>query len=244
MRTACSWLLLISLIAPVSVQAQTRDTTQIAQAGFEEGAKAYLAGRYEEAIVTWQKAYEIWPAAIILYNMSLAASKLGNPHQAHIYAQQAAQNTDVPLEAEYRVKNLANQRAWEAGFIARDLAQEVRRRNPIEPAMDIGWAGYAGAGMATVGVGLLIGSIVVGAEAADDNAALALVDERDVYDQQRSELEDVQSTGRLLLYSGAGLAAAGAGLLVWDLFFTYDRVQLAGGTAADGGYVLHIGGQF
>lgn len=206
-------------------QAQDGDATQIAQAGFEEGAKAYLEERYEAAIVTWSKSYEIWPAAIIRYNMSLAAAKLEHFSQALAYAAEAAANKEVPLDDKYMAKLNANSLAWSSRLKSDQITRRIFQQTPAELTLD--WRGYTGVGMATVGAGLVVAAIVTGAGASSDNEALSDSPSKAAYESSRSDLENKQVVGQVLLYSGAALFATGASLVVWDLFFDDSLVDVA-----------------
>lgn len=206
-------------------QAQEGDATQIAQTGFEEGAKAYLEERYEAAIVTWSKAYEIWPAAIIRYNMSLAAAKLENFGQALTYASEARANTEVPLDEKYLAKLNANTQAWVARIRSEQIARRIFQQTPAELTLD--WRGYTGIGVGTVGAGLIVTAVVMGLGASSDNEALGDSTSKAGYETSRSDLEDKQVIGQVLLYSGAALFATGASLVVWDLFFDDTLVDVA-----------------
>lgn len=196
------------------------DQTHIAKAGFEEGAKAYLEGRYQDAIVTWSNAYEVWPAAIIPYNQSLAAAKLGNFKQALIYAQAARKPGELPLDANYSAKLEGNISAWQGLVKAERIAGQIKARKPAEIALD--WRGYTGIGAMVVGSGLIVGALLMGASASSDIDALGGLQTKAEHDAAVDDIESTQTTAQVLLFSGIGIAATGVGLLVWDLWFDSD----------------------
>lgn len=83
-----------------------------------------------------------------------------------------------------------------------------------------GGLGWAGVGGAAAGVGLLGGALLVDVGLADDFEALdqARSDgDTQRFSNVRNRIEGQQQTGRILLYSGAGLASVGATLLVLEL---------------------------
>ncbi len=88
------------------------------------------------------------------------------------------------------------------------------------PFSTIGWIG---AGASIVGVGLLATTLIVDLGLGGDIEeydALSDSDKRTAAGEALAEdIEGQQSTGQVLLYSGAGLVAVGAGLIVFDLFF-------------------------
>ena len=86
------------------------------------------------------------------------------------------------------------------------------------------------AGAATVGGGLLLGAM--GVELSlhpkwDAFHAAADAGDAALYDSLKGEIEDRQQLGRVLLYSGAGLAAVGATLIVVDLITPGDSATSA-----------------
>lgn len=68
------------LLAPTPALA---DDAAEAQARYEEGMESYFAGKYSEAIISFNKAYELDPNPIFLFNMSIAYEKAGNYEEAY-----------------------------------------------------------------------------------------------------------------------------------------------------------------
>lgn len=98
--------------------------------------------------------------------------------------------------------------------------------------------GWVGSGLAVIGVGLAATSLVINLGLGSDIDAY-----NDLPDSEKrltagqalsDDIESRQQTGQILLYSGAGLAAVGAGLIVFDLFFNagneHVRVDFAFGS--------------
>jgi tetratricopeptide (TPR) repeat protein len=71
-------LVLLWLALPTVVSAQE----DLARARFLEGRAAYERGEYARAYVDWQESYEISQRPELLYNVGLAAQKMGNARAA------------------------------------------------------------------------------------------------------------------------------------------------------------------
>lgn len=193
------------------------EAESVAQRLFERGYRAYSDKSYAEALGLWRKAYEYVPEAVFLYNSANAASKLGNLDEAIGLARRAARQEERPLSDELVRKNDA--------LIAKleDRIERREERRAMEEAKGLDWRGWSGVG--AVGAGTALAAVALGhygREASALNAELTDAPNRDVYKRRRDQMEKNQRVGRVFLFSGATLAAAGAGFLMWDLL---DRPQ-------------------
>lgn len=192
--------------------AQDHEHADMAQRLFEKGYRAYSEKEYAKALSLWRKAYEYVPEATFLYNAASAASKLGNLDQALGLAKRAAKQKERPLAPQLEEKNKK---------LIKSLNERIERRKrqrELEKARGLDWRGWSGAGGVAAGgtlVGLALG--LFGNKASQLNAGLQEASTRSVYDERRARMERKQATGQVLLYTGAGLAVAGAGLLAWDV---------------------------
>ena len=69
------WLLGVSI-------AVAQDDGQVAKQFYLNGKMLFEEGRYEEAIIAWEKAYESSEKPVILYNIAVAYEKLESYQQA------------------------------------------------------------------------------------------------------------------------------------------------------------------
>lgn len=99
----------------------------------------------------------------------------------------------------------------------------VKDRQPAQTAAPadhggMGAAGWIGVSSLVLGVGALGASAYFNADAGDLRDQLARPQpDRPTYDALASDLDSAQTSGQIALYAGAGLAALGAGLLLWEL---------------------------
>lgn len=71
---------LVGLAAPITVDAQPADPiTDVARARYKDGVKAYDEGRFEEARVAFEQAYQLKNQPVILLNLGLAEIKSNRP---------------------------------------------------------------------------------------------------------------------------------------------------------------------
>jgi tetratricopeptide (TPR) repeat protein len=75
-----SWL----VFTPLAVQAQEGTTAEDrqARAEFQAGRESFDAGRWEEALTHFEKAYELSPRPMLLYNIAKAQDNLGKLREA------------------------------------------------------------------------------------------------------------------------------------------------------------------
>ena len=213
--------------APVTPE-QTRQAQQI----FDEATSAYSAGEFGRAAALYQKAYQVRPEALFLYNAARAAQRADNPGLALELLRRATTQTERALPAKLD----ASVRTIEAELLATIEGQRVQARTrrtvdrivqaraptpppgpAIEPARPLGPIGWTGVGVGALGlVGLGVMSVsTLQARQTLDRLEPPHASEAD-YRDQLAQLERRQRRGQLLLYTGTGLVALGAGLWVWD----------------------------
>lgn len=183
-----------------------------AQQLFERGYGAYSTEKYGRALAMWRKAYEFVPAAVFLFNAAKAGEQLGNLEQALALAKRAGKQEKRPLPEKLAKKNETLIRDLKARLAFERKRREALRARKLDWR---GWSGVAGLAGGTLAVGLA--TAVFGNQAGKINQNLGNAGSREAYQERRTRMESKQTVGRVLLYSGAGVAAVGGGLLVWDL---------------------------
>lgn len=224
-------LALLLLLAPAAAFANDGDgDIAAAQEYFDQGAQYYYAGDYGRALVEFRKAQQAHPHPIFLYNIALTSNALGRTDQALDAARQAAA-MDAELPPEQDARNLALIRSCETILDAGSTANRVSRQavadadipappQPEPKSGGLGALGWAGIGTAAVGVGALTGSFIIGSQVSkgiDELELKATGPDEAAFNEQKSDLKSQQTLGQIMLYSGAGLTAVGASLLVVDL---------------------------
>ncbi len=223
------------LLAPAEsfAQAPSQETVDQAEAHFQKGAEWYTTGEYSKAIVEFLKGYNVVPNAMFLYNISLSYAKLGNSDDALMYAERAQNEVGMPDDVASR--NSGRISALRVRLSGLDVAKNVSDLSnvvdvaPTQPAESgFGWMGMTGVAVGVAGLGLIGGSALIGMGVSDDITALE--DEANGGDQARfddlkASIESDQSLGKVLLFSGAGLAALGVTLVVVDLMNDEEPTQ-------------------
>ena len=120
-------LAVILVAAPAAGQSSGADdlTRQQARRHFKNGAVAFRNEDYKAAIRAFEKAYEMNPDGMILYNLSLAHLRSENLYRALDYAQKADGTGD--LSKSVRVRNKARIRALDQVFGARTASKAIAR---------------------------------------------------------------------------------------------------------------------
>ena len=75
-------ILIASMATPALADPKGDDAEQRAQKLYEVGDDHYAAGRYEEAVVHFQQAYELSPQPALLFNMANAYERMGEYEKA------------------------------------------------------------------------------------------------------------------------------------------------------------------
>jgi tetratricopeptide (TPR) repeat protein len=232
--TALTLSLLVTLLAPLLPSAASAQThEEQARHHFDEGARHFYEGDFSRAILEFRRAYHYQPDPMILYNISLAHSRLGNISDAYEAGQAAASMPGMPEAA--RVRNDARVGALAVALSAESMASRISRlatptsnatRTPLDEPNHgyapgpIGWTAVALGG---AGAGLLTYALVLDRSLENDiEAYRSASDEGQVsdYDALRDRIATRTTRGRIALYSGLGLTIAGAGLLAYDLLDT------------------------
>lgn len=226
-------LLALCVLSPTGAFAQD-DKAKLAQDAFDAGMSHYAEKEYGKAIAEFRKGYRVVPAGMFLYNIALSYGKLGDYDKALRYAERAGQKKDLPNKV--RVRNTARIQALKvrqsAAVLAERLEPETQQsdlfgggdgtqKDPMggeeQQSGGLGTLTYVGAGTAVVGLGLIGGALYLGRDLDGRISELGTVDARAEYDAMRSDIESDRTVGQILLFSGVGLTAAGAGLVGWDL---------------------------
>ncbi|MFL5305756.1 MAG: tetratricopeptide repeat protein [Polyangia bacterium] len=98
-----------ALLAATGARAESGNNADTAQAHFDRGAKLYNLGHFQDAIGDFEKAYDLDPSPIFLFNIAQSHRQLGNKERALFFyrryleqAPKAANRDDV----ERRMKEL------------------------------------------------------------------------------------------------------------------------------------------
>lgn len=215
----------ISLAAgPAAAQppaSQATVNTQVAQKHYELGDKLYTVGNYRQALVEFEKAYELAPRPELLFNLARCHEVLGDleravaTYQGYLDKKPDARNRDT---VKARIKNL-QQRIAARPPARSQSAQSQQATAATEPPPSrwkrtAGWI-TAGVGAAALVTGVVFGGLAQGkSDAFDDNLTTLNYNELDAIDADGQRFETIQIV--TLAVGGAALAAGG-GLLLWDL---------------------------
>src|SRR4029077_20410488 len=116
----------LGLLCALPARAQTN---RAAKAHAEKGTREYNLGHFAEAIAAFEKAYEIDPAPILLFNIGQAHRQTGNNERAtFFYRRYLEQAPNAPNRAQ------VEKRVHELDEII-EKQNELRRRPPpsVEP---------------------------------------------------------------------------------------------------------------
>ncbi len=218
----------------VSTPAFAQDAATIAKVEkhFENGANFFQSGQYEQAIDEFEAGYALYPDPILLYNISLAHGKLARVDKSLTVAELAeSMKLQEPDRTQNSSRIVALRRAQLAHNMAPIVAEQVkaekRKQAELEEkkrreANKFGTLGWVGIGVAGAGVAALVGALILDASLSSDidafEDAAARGDQLE-YDRLKSDIESKQSTSQILLFTGIGLTAVGAGFIVYELFF-------------------------
>ncbi len=209
-----------------SVESTDQSDERKAEAYYEKGVDAFFNKKYSLAISYFQRANELDPDAVFLYNISRAHAKLGNPGDALEVALEADAKGGLPEDTAQ--KNRHRIVAYGRAAAAEDVCEalnppvgELDEDTPDSSKEGLGVVGWTGVGLASAGAASLLGAgamtFIVSGNLDEYDTARADGD----YERARglhSDIGDRQEMGRLMLYSGAGLVAAGGAMFAWDYF--------------------------
>lgn len=214
----------------MSAMAQSPEDRAAADLLYNEGVKAVIAGDYAAAVIHFQRGYARDKDPKFLYNTAICYGRLGNWDKAIEFTTKTLADDLAP--SNLRVQAQARLQAYRAAggataqlttLASGDQSGDVRliRTPERQPSRGLSGLGWAGAGIAILGMSLTTAAIVTSinlggdidayTEDASTNPDLSRDTER--YD----DLTSRQRTGQILLYAGAGALAAGATLLLIDL---------------------------
>jgi tetratricopeptide (TPR) repeat protein len=204
-----------------SLRAAEDDEELSAKEAYERGAEYFEQENFEKAAEYFQRAVDKEPNAILHYNLAQARAKLGEWISVVEQTEKAEAAGELGGEVDaINQATLAGARtvlAARAVLPPRTPSDDGAGPGPPLGLSAIGWSGTAGA---VAGGGMLVGSLLIDNSLSDDfrdrDSALASGDQ----DRARSIKDRInrkQTTGQVLLYGGAGLAAAGIGTVVFDL---------------------------
>ena len=229
-------ILLGSVLAvPRLAQAQQ----QPAQVLFDDAAADYMAKRYDKAALGFRKAYAVRPEAVFLYNQAKALEKLENWEAAIKALERARDQAELPLPPELAAKVPSFMEQLEAGLAAERAQKEAAIKPTVvvpaaAPNDGLSLLGWGGAGTALLGGAAVATNFLFASQASSTSDELAATRQRSRYDELSQDFDEQQGTAQALLFVGAGLAAVGAGLLLWDLSNDDDhgvRVSFGAGAA-------------
>lgn len=207
-----------------------------AQALFEKGAALYYDGKYAEALVQFKKGHAAVPNALFLYNMSLCNLKLERYREALANATDARQMEGLPEKEGTRndarivsigliqtSQHLAESVPDPVADVTTDDATVPDTSTPDDAPPPrkgmsaLGWSGVAGL---VVGGALLGGAVATEVSLQskwDEFTELSEGGDPERFEEVRQEIERGQRNGKILLYTGTGVAVVGATLLVVEL---------------------------
>ena len=102
-----SLLICITRVSTAAAQDEP-SADQLAQQYFDEGASFFIEGNYARAILSFRRAFDQRPDPMILYNMSLAHSRLGNHREAYQTTLAPHRMEGLPDQARVRVDARVN----------------------------------------------------------------------------------------------------------------------------------------
>lgn len=239
--------------------AENPDDPDKAEAYYQQGVNAFFNKNYSLAVTYFKRANALDPDPVVLYNISLAQSRLANADEALDAAEEAARMGGLPEDTA--LKNQARIRAYQRIIAAESTAQALAPEDApaaqgtapapgvAEAPPAVGTVGWVGIGTASAGALTLAGAGLLALMVRND------LDEYDTaradgdYERARALQQDVrdgQSIGQILLYSGAGLLAVGATLWAVDFFADQESAPAsslsmrAGAAPGEAGVQLHF----
>lgn len=236
----------LSFTLPSQIAAAQEEPSdeELAQAYYEQGVEAFFNKNYSLAITYFQRANALDADPVVLYNISLAQSRLGNIPEALQAALQAQEMEGMPEDTA--LKNLARIRAFQLQMTAEEIAHALIPPEEVEaqaaaspspapplPQQESGPSPLAWAGIGTASAGALaiattgVLTLIVGNKIEEYNSARQDGDYEGALALQK-QIGDQQMVGQILLYSGAGLIAIGGTLWAID-FLTQPKADSSPG---------------
>jgi len=230
--------------APSTAGAEESDDSEKAQKFYKKGMQAVYDEEYAIAITNFKRAHSLSPSGTLLYNISIAYSRMGKPDKALEYSRQAEGRDDLPDDTF--VKNRARIAAYTVATTGTSVGGE-----PTETASDeeerteetgetptgeetdaetaTGGDGNAksdgnaltwvGAGFGVAGAGAVGWAVFLNSYVREAIEAKRTAEEAGNYDEANRlyrEIRSRQRLGQVLIYSGAGVMALGTTLMIVD----------------------------
>lgn len=228
-----------------SKESKDEEATSQAAMLYKQGAEEYLRGNYVDALALFRKGNDLKPNGMFLYNISLVYGKLENYSEALSYAERADED-GIPPEAwarnmprilAYRMTLQSRELIDARGQCASDsdcdeglmcgpeksciaTPEEALSVSRGEPSSKPTWLGWTGIGLTAGGAALLSMALLKDSEVGDlveSYDRLRVGSDVEGARAKKQEVEDAQSQGQIFLYAGAGLAAVGLGIFIYDL---------------------------
>ncbi len=171
-RSPRAWLLAVSLalvVLAVARPAHADDGTKAARKHFAKGEKLFQLGKFDEALVEYEAAYEQGPLPGFLYNIAQCHRNLGNYKQAvfgfRSYLRQVPDATNREavltlideLDAKQREREAqAEQERLEREQLEREQGPPTPTREPNRPIYKRGWFWGGVAAVAVIAVGAVV----------------------------------------------------------------------------------------
>ncbi len=119
----------LALGGPLAAQEEDPDVARV-EALSQEGAEAFQAGRYRDAIVRFKEAYALVPVANLLYNIALSYERIGDGDAAITYYEKFI----VADDADPEVRGVALGRLKDLGRARRaEVVEPIGPDKPVEP---------------------------------------------------------------------------------------------------------------
>jgi tetratricopeptide (TPR) repeat protein len=219
-RLAC----LLVLVGGASIErpAYADDNRAQALALFEDGKKAYQEGRFEEAVKLLERAHQLHPEPVLLYNLARAREGLGQYETAVVaYEQYLREAGNIPDRGaiEVKVTNLKRDIEEKKRLAAeRDAAMRLPdppKKQTEAPKPDSGpgpspwpWV-IAGVGAAGLAVGGALGGVALAKNSDAESAAV----QADAF-ALRSDAEDLALGSTIAFIAGGAVLAGG---FIWGI---------------------------
>ncbi|MFU8804357.1 MAG: hypothetical protein ACNA8W_11150 [Bradymonadaceae bacterium] len=224
------FLAMMAMLCLHPMHAAAGNTEEQARHHFDEGARYFYEGDFSRALVEFRRAYQLQPDPMILYNISLAHSRLGNIKDAFDAGIAASKMEGMPAPAQVRndARVGALSIALSADSIARSIQNTGGQASSGEPDPDhiyippdhdtelspMGWAGVAGT---AAGAGLITWALVLNQKLGPEIEQYKSTESTEDYNERREDIDRRTTTGKIVLYSGAGLMTVGLGLWIYDV---------------------------
>lgn len=217
--------------SPVDEPETETGDAERAQEFFDRGAELYFQQEYGRAIVEFRRAHEAHSHPLFLYNIALSSLRIDNYEQA-LNAAQQAEEMEAQLPPENSARNRSMIASIETVYRTREVAEDVELLDELEdpeeldepPVADedvdapsrfgtLGWTGVAGLGLGAAalgGAGVMEMQVRSRWDDIEEDPAGMSDDE---FDRRLESIERRQDAGRIMLFAGAGLMAAGGALL-------------------------------